>query len=155
MASRSLPVAQCMSMLASTQIGRVVVTQKALPAAFPVIFVILDGDIVFATTAGSKLEAATAEQVVAFEVDEIDPFSQAGWSVLVQGHADVVDDAMALARVRALRLVPWAGGTEFRAVRVRTEILSGRRLLPGTQCQGFREGRACSLGGPPSSLAPS
>jgi uncharacterized protein len=123
---------ECMRLMARSQIGRVVVTQKALPAAFPVNFVVLDNDVAFATRAGSKLEAAMAEQVVAFEVDEIDPLSQTGWSVLVQGRASVVDDVDELARVRAMPLVPWAAGRGFRLVRVCSEIISGRRVVPTT-----------------------
>jgi hypothetical protein len=115
-------------MLASALVGRVVVTDRALPAAFPVNYALLDEDVVFATREGSKLDAATAEHVVAFEVDDIDVVRQTGWSVLIQGTAGVVDDPEVVARLRSLPLAPWTGGTGFRVVRVRSEIISGRRL---------------------------
>jgi nitroimidazol reductase NimA-like FMN-containing flavoprotein (pyridoxamine 5'-phosphate oxidase superfamily) len=119
---------ECLRMLAGALVGRVVVTDRALPAAFPVNFALLDEDVVFATRDGSKLEAATAEHVVAFEVDEIHPDRRTGWSVLIQGTAGVVADVEVLARLRQLPLAPWSDETGFRVVRIRSEVMSGRRL---------------------------
>ena len=52
-----------------------VFTDQALPAALPVNFALLDGEIVFRTATGSKLAAALAKAVVAFQADDIDPNS--------------------------------------------------------------------------------
>lgn len=121
--------AECLELLADAHIGRVIVTDRALPAAFPVNFALLGDDVVFLTREGSKLQLAEAEQVVAFEADEVDPVLETGWSVLVQGWASVVTDADEVAAVRALPLRPWAGGDSFRPVRIHTELISGRRLV--------------------------
>jgi nitroimidazol reductase NimA-like FMN-containing flavoprotein (pyridoxamine 5'-phosphate oxidase superfamily) len=121
---------ECLQLLAQSRVGRVVVTDRALPAAFPVNFALLDEDVVFLTTAGSKLEAAEGEEVMAFEVDDIDPANQSGWSVLVQGLASVIDDPEELAEARTLGLEPWAPAARFQFVRIRAELVSGRRLLP-------------------------
>ena len=121
--------AECLRLLERGGVGRVVVTDQALPAAFPVNFCLLDDDVVFLTAEGSKLDAAGAEDVVAFEVDDIDPVQHAGWSVLIQGWARVVVDASELARVRALPLQPWVPGHRSAAVRIRSVRVSGRRLL--------------------------
>ena len=121
---------ECLRLLAHSRVGRVVVTDRALPAAFPVNFALLDEDVVFMTTTGSKLEAAQGEEVMAFEVDDIDPLRHGGWSVLVQGLASVISDPDDLAQARALRLEPWAPDGRFQFVRIRTELVSGRRLLP-------------------------
>ena len=48
--------AECLALLRDSLVGRVVVTDRALPAAFPVNFALLGEDVVFRTTAGSKLE---------------------------------------------------------------------------------------------------
>ena len=122
--------AECLRLLAQSRVGRVVVTDRALPAAFPVNFALLDEDVVFMTTAGSKLEAAEGEEVMAFEADEIDPVFHGGWSVLVQGLASVISDAEELARARALHLEPWTPAGHFQFVRIRAELVSGRRLIP-------------------------
>lgn len=125
-----LPREECLRLLRAGRVGRVVVTDRALPAAFPVNYALLDDDVIFLTSSGSKLTAAEGEEVVAFEVDEIDAVSQAGWSVLVQGLASVIEDAGTLARATALDLRPWAPAGDFHFVRVRSELMSGRRLLP-------------------------
>ena len=130
--------AECLRLLAESRVGRVVVTDRALPAAFPVNFALLDGDVVFMTTAGSKLEAAEGEEVMAFEADDIDPVHHSGWSVLIQGLARVISDPDELAHARALRLEPWAPGAQFQFVRIRAELVSGRRLLP--QAAAVRDG---------------
>jgi uncharacterized protein len=121
---------ECLRLLAQSRVGRVVVTDRALPAAFPVNYALLDEDVVFMTTTGSKLEAAEGEEVMAFEADEIDPLHHGGWSVLVQGLASVISDPDELAQAAALNLEPWAPGGQFQFVRIRAELVSGRRLLP-------------------------
>lgn len=125
-----LPRHECLRLLAQGGVGRVVVTEGALPAAFPVNFALLDEGVVFMTTPGSKLQAAQGEKVMAFEADDIDSLRCSGWSVLVQGLASVIADPEELARARGLGLVPWVQATEFQFVRVRAEFVSGRRLLP-------------------------
>src|SRR5687768_1913700 len=106
---------ECLRLLGASRVGRVVVTDRALPAAFPVNFALLDDDVIFLTTAGSKLESAEEEEVMAFEVDEIEPALRSGWSVLVQGLASVITDLDELRRARALGLQSWTpgGGGQF------------------------------------------
>lgn len=124
-----LPPDECMRLLGNAHLGRVVITEKALPAALPVNFVIVDGDVVFFTTPGGMVEAATAGHVVAFEVDEIDPRSRAGWSVLIRGEAGVIDDPEDVAAINLPLALPWVGDTQARLVRVRSELVSGQRVL--------------------------
>ena len=86
--------AECLRLLGGARIGRVGLSMGALPAVLPVNFTLVDDAIVLRTAAGSKLDAALANSVVAFEVDSIDPMYHTGWSVLVQGVAsEVVDPA--------------------------------------------------------------
>ena len=120
--------AECLALLRQSLVGRVIVTDRALPAAFPVNFALLGEDVVFRTAAGSKLEAASARTVVAFEADDMDPVRQTGWSVLIQGRAALIEDPVELARARALPLQPWAPGRRLEFVRIRSELLSGRRI---------------------------
>ncbi|MGI8807660.1 MAG: pyridoxamine 5'-phosphate oxidase family protein [Acidimicrobiales bacterium] len=91
-------------------------------------FTLLGEDVVFRTTAGSKLEAASARTVVAFEVDDMDPGRQTGWSVLIQGRAALIEDPVDLARAVALPLQPWAPAQRLEFVRIRSELVSGRRI---------------------------
>jgi uncharacterized protein len=121
--------AECLRLLASTPIGRIVFTDRALPAVQPVNFVLDDAGIVIRTSIGSKLAAATRHAVVAFEADELDPGLRAGWSVTVVGHARAVDDAAEMNRLAPL--TSWAPGSRDHYIVVETEQISGRRITPG------------------------
>ncbi|NVI91726.1 pyridoxamine 5'-phosphate oxidase family protein [Actinomadura sp. BRA 177] len=80
--------AECVALLRSAPVGRVVYTDQALPAIQPVTFV-LDGDeaVVVRTAPGSKFDAALRGAIVAFEVDAFDPAARTGWSVTAVGQA--------------------------------------------------------------------
>jgi nitroimidazol reductase NimA-like FMN-containing flavoprotein (pyridoxamine 5'-phosphate oxidase superfamily) len=117
---------ECRLLLGRGGVGRVGVTIGALPAIFPVNYAVLGEDIVFLTGAGTKLKAAVDRSVVAFQVDEFD--SARGWSVLAVGVATEVTDPAELDAVRALGLVPFAGGERSHFVRIRPEFMSGRRI---------------------------
>ncbi|KAB8189202.1 pyridoxamine 5'-phosphate oxidase family protein [Nonomuraea phyllanthi] len=119
---------ECLRLMASVPIGRIVFTDRALPAVQPVNFC-LDGEsIVIRTTIGSKLAAATRRAVVAFEVDEFAPELRAGWSVTAVGRARAVEDAGEMARLAALPLLPWAPGSRDHYIVVEAEQVSGRRI---------------------------
>ncbi len=120
----------CRELLATASVGRVAVTLSALPIVLPVNFGMLDGDVVFATGDGLKLRAALDEAVVGFEVDEIDPLAETGWSVLVVGPARLVTDPDEIARIRALGVRPWVRGAGGHWVRIVGTFLSGRRISP-------------------------
>ncbi|MEU8326158.1 pyridoxamine 5'-phosphate oxidase family protein [Nonomuraea sp. NPDC048881] len=114
--------------MSSTPIGRIVFTDRALPAVQPVNFC-LDGErVVIRTSIGSKLAAATRQAVVAFEADEFDPAMRTGWSVTAVGHARAVTDPAETARLAALPLSPWAPGSRDHYIVVDAEQLSGRRI---------------------------
>ncbi|MBP2704554.1 pyridoxamine 5'-phosphate oxidase family protein [Microbispora sp. RL4-1S] len=118
----------CLDLLASTPIGRIVFTDHALPAVQPVNFSLLDGEIVIRTGIGSKLAAAVANSIVAFEADEFDPVRRTGWSVAAVGHARVASDPGEIDRLSRLPLTPWAPGTRDHFIVMAPEQLSGRRI---------------------------
>ena len=118
---------QCEELLAQAHVGRVAVTIGALPAIFPVNYVLMDGAIVFMTGEGTKLRAALSNTVVAFEIDAVDAFARGGWSVMAVGIASEIggDD---LERARRLPLRPWAPGDRQHYVRIAPGLISGRRI---------------------------
>ncbi|WP_020576615.1 pyridoxamine 5'-phosphate oxidase family protein [Actinopolymorpha alba] len=134
--SKGLEVLQpteCLRLLSEAPIGRIVFTDQALPAVQPVNFV-LDGDsVVIRTAVGSKLAAAARNSIVAFEVDDIDLKYQRGWSVTVVGHAEMVTDTSEIDRLSTLPLRPWAPGERNHFVRIRMELIHGRRICPPAQ----------------------
>jgi nitroimidazol reductase NimA-like FMN-containing flavoprotein (pyridoxamine 5'-phosphate oxidase superfamily) len=117
----------CLELLARPAIGRIALSVGALPVVFPVNFALFDGDILIRTAPGTKLRAAAANAVVAFEVDQVDPVDHTGWSVMVQGVASEITDDATVARARRVPLVPWAR-QDGRYLRIACQVLSGRRL---------------------------
>jgi len=120
---------ECLRLVRASRVGRLVVTDRALPAAFPVSYAVLDEDIVVLASCAGRLTGTAGEEVVAFEVDEIDPTSHTGWSVLIQGLAAPIEDPVTRDRAAGLGLLPWAPTGDFRFVLIRAELVSGRRLL--------------------------
>jgi nitroimidazol reductase NimA-like FMN-containing flavoprotein (pyridoxamine 5'-phosphate oxidase superfamily) len=120
---------ECYQLLAKAPIGRIVFTDRALPAIQPVAFVLHENKVIIRTTARSRLAIAATNTVVAFEVDEFaDDRVRAGWSVVAIGHANPITDDAGLAAVRRLGLQPWACPTMDHYLQVGIEIISGRRL---------------------------
>ena len=120
--------AESLRLLSGSSLGRVAVTMGALPVILPVNF-LLDGDrILVRTSTGTKLDAATQDAVVAFEVDHVDPFAHSGWSVCVTGMAREVTDRDELARISRLPLAHWAPDGGDHIVAMSTEFVTGRRI---------------------------
>lgn len=120
---------ECNALLRSARFGRVVYTDRALPACTPVNYAVDRSTIVFRTAPGSRLATATDHEVVAFEVDEIDPKTESGWTVIVTGNAAPIVAASALVRAEQLGLSAWAPGQREHWVRLTPGIVTGRRLL--------------------------
>lgn len=98
---RVLGLEECLTRLGDTALGRVGFFHDGEVTILPVNHVLDGVDVVFRTTWGSKLQVAMEEGPLAFEVDGHDPVTRTGWSVLVQGRAELVydsDDAISLER---------------------------------------------------------
>lgn len=118
---------ECRDLLGEAAIGRVVFTDRALPAIQPVNFVIARGDVIIRTTSGSKLAAAARGAVVAFEADNLDSTGDTGWSVVVIGHARVVSENGELTKLRGLAIRSWTP-YDSHYIAITPELISGRRL---------------------------
>ncbi len=126
---RVLDARDCLARLAShdAHVGRIAFMDDGHPVVLPVNYTLLDGEVVFRTGLGSKLEAAITGGPVSFQVDHIDPQWLAGWSVLIKGQAEVLSGP-ALQRSQLQRLRPWGPGSKPRYVRVTSELISGREI---------------------------
>jgi len=132
--SRVLPRNECLRLLAvhAGHVGRIGLVEAGHAVIEPVIYRMLDHDVVIQVGPGSLLDAAAHHSVVSFEVDSVEP-SEA-WSVLIRGPARrVADDAVTGHAVPAgaTPLVPEPGSS---FVVIRTDVMSGRRFLlrPGS-----------------------
>jgi nitroimidazol reductase NimA-like FMN-containing flavoprotein (pyridoxamine 5'-phosphate oxidase superfamily) len=119
---------QCLDLLRTVRVGRLVFTENALPAVQPVNFRLHRDEIIIRVAGGAKLRAATGNTVVAFEADELDPDLRAGWSVTVVGHAQLIFDLDELVELSGVWLRPWVAGRRDHFIRIRTEQVTGRRL---------------------------
>jgi nitroimidazol reductase NimA-like FMN-containing flavoprotein (pyridoxamine 5'-phosphate oxidase superfamily) len=125
-----IPEAECRTLLASTDLGRIVISLEALPVAFPVNFRIIDDAIVFRTGSGTKLRAAVDNRVVGFQVDRVDRDGASGWSVLVHGTASVVSDPDRIAALDRHDIRSLSPEPLLFYVRISIDRVSGRRIAP-------------------------
>ena len=125
---------ECRRLLAERHLGRLAIPDFGGPMIFPVNYVFDQDLVIFRTDPGTKLNAATDAESVAFEVDAIDEATRTGWSVVVRGTLAEVTDPAHLERLRTVPLYPWAPGAKNRYVRVRPRLITGRRIrIPDDQ----------------------
>jgi uncharacterized protein len=127
----ALSVNECVRLLTDKPVGRVAFWGPDGPQVLPVNHAVVDGDVVFRVAAHSEMAQALNGSAVAFEVDDIDDITQSGWSVLVVGSSEYVEDPDTMTERSGRRLPdPWAPGLRTLVVRVVTHRVSGRRIHP-------------------------
>jgi nitroimidazol reductase NimA-like FMN-containing flavoprotein (pyridoxamine 5'-phosphate oxidase superfamily) len=125
---------ECLRLIAPGGIGRIAYQGRFGPAVLPVNYKLHEGAIVFRTARHSPLDEdlqtgiASADYVVAFEIDEIDTAARMGWSVLVQGPAHRVESEAERASATRAGVEPWPGGQRELFVRVIPSRVTGRRI---------------------------
>ncbi|MGW7528833.1 pyridoxamine 5'-phosphate oxidase family protein [Streptomyces sp. NPDC054783] len=135
---RELGRQECLRLLATVPVGRIVYTRQALPAVVPVNFR-LDGDgtVLLRTSASSQLARAVDGAVVAFEADAVDAVACSGWSVVVTGRAVVVTDTAELDRLDRIGPDSWVPSPQEAFVRIEPELVTGRELVRGRTMYGL------------------
>jgi nitroimidazol reductase NimA-like FMN-containing flavoprotein (pyridoxamine 5'-phosphate oxidase superfamily) len=119
----ALDEAECLRLLASAPLGRIAVSDRALPSVLPVYFLLRGRTVLLRVSGAGRLAAATRAAVVAFEADEMGP--SGGWSVLGIGRTRSVrpDERAAASGLRR-----WGPAEHDRFVAIGLEVLTGRRL---------------------------
>ncbi|WNM31224.1 pyridoxamine 5'-phosphate oxidase family protein [Streptomyces sp. Li-HN-5-11] len=135
---RELGRHECLRLLATAPIGRIVYTRQALPAVVPVNFGLdADGAVLLRTSLASELARAVDGAVVAFEADAADVDTHSGWSVVVTGRAEIVTDSAEAARLGRVAPRSWAPSPEEVFVRIEPELVTGRELVAGRTMYGL------------------
>ena len=130
----SLTAAESWQLLASVSLGRIVFTQRAMPAIRPVNHLVDDQTIIIRSNLGSAIvgraaeDAGTGGAVVSYEADDLDPVRHTGWSVIATGMARLVRDPAASARYQQL-LEPWVAGQMDYVIAIEPQIITGLRLV--------------------------
>ncbi len=122
----------CLRLLAANGVGRlaVSVTEWDHPVVRPVnyVFDTVSQSVLIRMAPGSKLHAVLRSARAAFEIDGLDPKGRLGWSVIVVGVSEEITNASELRRIDVLGLEPWAPGRKDHWIRIRPNVVSGRRI---------------------------
>jgi len=113
----------CLRLVGARVLGRVVFTMSAMPAVQPVSYLLHGDEVVFRVADSGSLSTATHHAVVGFQVDDIDPITHVGWSVLGVGQAYEVTDT-------DRRSLP-ATGSASHTVVLPLQELTGQRVQLG------------------------
>ena len=142
---RELGRDECLRLLATAPVGRVVHTRQALPAVVPLNFGLdHDAAVLLRTSADSELASAVDGAVVAFEVDAVDADTHSGWSVVVTGRAEVVTDPDETNRLERTGPRSWAPSPVEVFVRIEADMVTGRELVCGRTLYGLPLDQASS-----------
>lgn len=123
-----LPRHECLRLLASAPVGRVVYSDQALPAVQPVNFVVDNGTVIIRAARGSRLAKAVQRAVVAFQADEYDPAGGTGWSVTIVGESADVEEPDEVKRLATLVGRHWTPDGIDHFVRIGIVGVTGRRI---------------------------
>ena len=124
---------ESVELLSRSHVGRVVFTDRALPAVAAVPFAYHRDCLVLHTFGDDRLASAVARSnILAFEIDDFDPTTRTGWSVVVQGEPAVATDVEERADIERV-LGAWAPGHDDVCIRLPLTIVTGRRIERSTQ----------------------
>jgi nitroimidazol reductase NimA-like FMN-containing flavoprotein (pyridoxamine 5'-phosphate oxidase superfamily) len=125
-----LDTAECRRLLVTTSVGRLGYSTNDEQRIVPMNYVLSQDHLVFRTSSENEVAQYALDRPVAFEVDEIDQFLQAGWSVLVSGTAEELPRASLRAMDVGETPEPWAAGVRSLYLRIPLAHISGRRVHP-------------------------
>ncbi len=113
-------------------VGRVALCTDDGPHVVPVNYSVVDDQILLRTTPYSVLGRLIGDALVAFEVDHLDLEQHHGWSVVVRGRAEVVEDPDEIRHIESVWPPrPWVAGNRPLLVRIPWGEVTGRRLGHG------------------------
>jgi nitroimidazol reductase NimA-like FMN-containing flavoprotein (pyridoxamine 5'-phosphate oxidase superfamily) len=118
---------ECWDLLSARTVGRVGWQGGDGPTIVPVNYVVDGRAVVLRTAPYTDLGREGTVQELAFEVDDIDPVTRSGWSVLVRGRRRLDPEAYG----KTPRPEVWVGGSRWLVLRIEVRTISGRRLTSG------------------------
>lgn len=123
-----LTVNECWEKLGTHGVGHIALPGDPAPVVLPVNYVV-DRHVVLYRTAAHGAAAPAGGTDVSFQADRIDDRHSEGWSVLLSGVAERVEDPEAARRLTEKHPEePWAGGDRPLWIRVEAAEITGRRI---------------------------
>ncbi|HOA88061.1 MAG TPA: pyridoxamine 5'-phosphate oxidase family protein [Propioniciclava tarda] len=115
---------ECRHLLRDATVGRLTWQAPEGLTSLPVAYgVHVDGRLGLQVGASGVLATLAQPTEVAFEVDDLDPVTLTGWSVLVRGTVQAWQGEFPAGLCR-----PWAPGEEYVALEITPRQLSGRSV---------------------------
>jgi nitroimidazol reductase NimA-like FMN-containing flavoprotein (pyridoxamine 5'-phosphate oxidase superfamily) len=123
-----LSEAESWDMLRTHEVGHIALPGDPAPVVLPVNYVVEAHAVLYRTEPqGPAAPASGAE--VSFQADRIDDRLSEGWSVLLTGTAERIDDPGTEQRLdEQYPVQPWAGGDRRQWIRVEAAEITGRRI---------------------------
>jgi nitroimidazol reductase NimA-like FMN-containing flavoprotein (pyridoxamine 5'-phosphate oxidase superfamily) len=123
-----LSPSECRRLLNATTVGRLGYSTANGPRIVPMNFTVVGDRLIFRTKPDTEAGRCANRAQVAFEVDQVDEFLHAGWSVLVTGEANQITP-------RELQLLdifqapdPWPEGERSLFLQLPLATMTGRRV---------------------------
>jgi uncharacterized protein len=125
-----LAESECRELLKTHHFGRVAFLERSdgPPVIMPLNYLVHAETVVVRTDPRSKVGNALRDAPVSFEIDGIDQRQRTGWSVVVSGRAQEIVDPTELEELHRTPLLPWAPGDRSQYIRIRPELVTGRRI---------------------------
>jgi nitroimidazol reductase NimA-like FMN-containing flavoprotein (pyridoxamine 5'-phosphate oxidase superfamily) len=122
-----LAAAECWELLGSRGVGHIALPGRSAPTVLPVDYAVEDHSVLYGTDPQGPAAAADGTDV-SFQADRIDDRLSEGWSVLVRGTAQHIEDEDAARRLAGQHPAePWAGRRTL-WIRVEPAEITGRRI---------------------------
>ena len=122
---------ECETLLRRGVIGRVAIATPTGPHVMPLNYSVSGSSVVVCTTPYSMLGTYGRDSMLAFEIDHFEHPRQRGWSVVVRGRAEAVEDPDELRNLVRVLPRPWAAGRRSLYLRIPLTEVTGRRLGDG------------------------
>ncbi|MGY0459312.1 pyridoxamine 5'-phosphate oxidase family protein [Kitasatospora sp. cg17-2] len=125
---RHLTEPECWDLVGTHGVGRVGLPADPAPSVYPVNYAVDRRTVVYRTASGGAA-APPDHSPASFQIDHLDDRLSEGWSVLMVGTAQHVEDVDEQERLLGLPgATPWAGGSRPLWVRVVPDEVTGRRI---------------------------
>jgi uncharacterized protein len=120
----------CRRLLGSSNVGRLGYCTDFGPRIVPMNYTFVGEAVTFRTGIDTAASHRLFDHPVAFEVDQFDEFLQTGWSVLVVGNAQPLDEESLLLLDVGQTPQPWPEGRRALVVQLPLTMMTGRRVHP-------------------------
>jgi uncharacterized protein len=127
-----LTVEECLDLLRTNIVGRVALSTPVGPRIVPVNYAMYGDAVVFRTAPYSELGTYGWNAELAFEIDHLDYENHQGWSVVVYGRGQLVEDPDEVSEIRrSWDPRPWAEGQRNLYMKLIWHNITGRRIGAG------------------------